>query len=360
MAEDQDESQKTEEPTEKKLEDARKKGQVASSKEINSFLLLFTATILIWVAAPYLGGTLTTDLRSLIERPHDLAHGSVAEVGQLMHEVLMMTLFVLLLPLAAFLIAALVSSVAQTGLIVAIEPMLPKLSKISPMEGFKRLFSGKSLVEFLKGIIKITLVGALATAVVWPIIDQFETMIAMDFASLVDLLHELMLLMMMAVVSLTAVIAGADFLYQRFSHRNKMRMSKQELKEEFKQTEGDPHIKGRLKQLRAEKSRRRMMAAVPTADVVITNPTHFAVALSYDADRHAAPIVVAKGADLVALRIRRLAEEHNISVIEDPPLARALHGAVGLDEQIPTEYFRAVAEIISVVFRDRGRPLPGR
>lgn len=359
MSEDQDKSQKTEEPTEKKLRDAREKGQVATSKEINSFLILMAATILVWVAAPNLGQDMIGSFRGLIERPHDLAHGDPRELGILLREVMISGMLILMVPLAVLLVAALIGGFGQNGIIVAIDPMVPKLSKISPLAGFKRLFSGQSLVEFLKGIIKMILVGSVAVAVVWPMVDEFDAMIRMDFAALLDRMHSLMLLLMMAVVALTAIISIADVLYQRFMHREKLKMSKQEIKEEYKQTEGDPHVKGRLRQLRMEKSRRRMMQAVPSADVVVTNPTHFAVAMRYDPDRDAAPVVVAKGVDRVALRIRAVAEEHGIDIVEDAPLARALHAAVELDDQIPPEYFRAVAEIIGLIFRRAGRLMPG-
>jgi len=223
------------------------------------------------------------------------------------------------------------------------------------MSGLKRLFSSKSLVEFVKGLLKLIVVGTVVTALMLPQVRSLDTLVGLDPAAMLGLLYEAATRILFGVLATLTLIAALDWLYQRYSLTKDLRMSKQELKEEFKQTEGDPHIKQRIRQLRHERSRKRMMAAVPKADVVIMNPTHFAVALQYDQKTMGAPRCVAKGIDSLALRIRDVAKEAGVAVVENPPLARALHATVELDEEIPAEHYRAVAEVIGYVWKLRGR-----
>jgi flagellar biosynthetic protein FlhB len=197
-----------------------------------------------------------------------------------------------------------------------------------------------------------------AAALFWPVFGEAELYISLDAVALMDLLRDLSGRMLVGVLAVVSVIAALDYLYQRFEFTKSMRMSRQELKDELKQTEGDPHVKARLRQIRMERARRRMMAAVPDADVVITNPTHFAVALVYDMETMAAPRLVAKGTDRIALRIREVAEEHDVPVVENPPLARALHAGVELDAEVSPEHYKAVAEVIGYVMRLRGERPP--
>nr|NIR60380.1 flagellar biosynthesis protein FlhB [Gammaproteobacteria bacterium] len=241
------------------------------------------------------------------------------------------------------------------GLVFSTEPIAPKLEKLSLAKGLKRLFSSRSLVEFLKGLAKISIVTAVVVLLLWPEQEVIPNVTAMTAAQFVGMLQGLAVRILVAVLAVMTVIAVLDFLYQKHQHLKRLRMSKQELKEEFKQTEGDPMIKARLRQIRMERARRRMMAAVPEADVVVTNPTHYAVALKYDPQMTEAPVLTAKGIDSIALRMREVAEQHDVPIVENPPLSRALYDNVELDQEIPPEHYRAVAEVIGYVMRLKGK-----
>ncbi len=359
MAEEQDDSQKTEEPTQRKLDEARRKGQVATSQEVKHGFVLLGGLIAVAALAPlatakmaermgaFLGRleTVPTDGRSLV----DLVASATGELAM-----------ILLLPFIVFVTMAIAGSLVQHGPLLSAEALKPKLEKISPLKGLKRQFSIKAVAEFLKGIAKIAVVGAVAAMVVWPELDRLELIAGMPMAAVLGQVWLMAVKMMIAVLSVVAVIAGLDFLLQRYQHQRQQRMTKQEVKDEFKQTEGDPTVKARLKQIRMDRARRRMMAAVPEADVVITNPTHFAVAMAYKPDTMDAPKVVAKGADEIARRIREVARAHDVALVENPPLARALYDAVEIDQSIPPEHYKAVAEVISYVFRLQGRTMPAR
>ena len=214
------------------------------------------------------------------------------------------------------------------------------------------------MIEFLKGLAKISLVGAVAFVIVYPYFGGMDHWVGLPIPILEDEIMRVINRLLIGILVVLFVIMTTDFAYQRFEHYKKLRMTKQELKDEYKQSEGDPHVKARLRQLRNERARRRMMQSVPKADVVITNPTHFAIALEYKPETMDAPICLAKGTDSVALRIREVAKEHNISIVENPPLARTLYDVVELDEAIPPEQYKAVAEVISFVFKTKGRNKP--
>jgi flagellar biosynthesis protein FlhB len=257
-------------------------------------------------------------------------------------------------PLLALVLMAVAGNLVQHQPLLTAETIKPKLSKISPASGFKRLFSSESLVNFAKGMAKMGLVGTLMVAVLWPHRDEAETIIFADTVLLLEEARVLVLQLLAAILAVMTVVAAADFLYQRHKWFEKQKMSLQEVKEEYKQTEGDPHIKGKIRQLRMERSRKRMMAAVPQATVVVTNPTHYAVALKYE-DGMGAPLCLAKGTDAVALRIREVAKGSDIPIIENPPLARALYATVEIDHEVPEEHYKAVAEVIGFVFKMRNR-----
>lgn len=349
MAEEQDDSQKTEEPTQKRLDESRRKGQVASSKEINHWFMILGGTLFVIMLAP---GTLVSIERVLlrfIAMPHEMS----VENGltNLVQNVMMDVGSALLMPLGLLFVLALFSGFVQHGVLFSVEQIMPKLDKISPMAGFGRLFSMKAVVEFIKGILKLCVVGAV---LVWVALPELSHLTALPTFSVPDMLKFTTVLsgkILLAALAVLTVIAGLDMLYQRFAHMKSLRMSKQEVRDEMKQTDGDPLIKSRLRQIRMERARRRMMAEVPKATVVVTNPTHYAVALRYVQGEMEAPILVAKGADLVAARIRELAQENEVPIVENPPLARALYANVDLDQPIPAEHFRAVAEIIGYVMR---------
>ncbi|WP_340149774.1 flagellar biosynthesis protein FlhB [uncultured Sneathiella sp.] len=350
MADDSDDAQKTEEPTAKKLEDAFKKGQVPKSQEVGHWFMTIGITLVVMIFIAGLGNGLTYDLLKFIEQPHTISTDRF-HLGQVFGDLGWEIIWVVAPALGTLMIAGLIGNLIQHRPVFSAERIKPKLEKLSLLKGSKRLFSLKSIVEFLKGIFKITLVGTIAILFVLPSMDQLPVVVSYDVLQVLNLIQDQALLLLAGVVAVMSVIAGLDFMYQRYNHMKELRMTKQEIKDEYKQTEGDPMIRARLRALRAERSRQRMMQSVPEADVVITNPTHFAVALQYKAEEERAPVVVAKGMDNIAAKIREIANENDIPIVENPPLARALHKACELDDEIPYEHFKAVAEIIGYVMR---------
>jgi flagellar biosynthetic protein FlhB len=254
------------------------------------------------------------------------------------------------LPLSLLVLAALGGNLIQHRLVWSGEALKPKLSKISPVAGFGRLMSAQALANFAKGLAKVALLGAVMTGLLWPERHRLESFVTFDPVALLPMTHALSLKLLGTVVAILAVIAAADYLFQYRQWFERQKMSIAELKEEFKQTEGDPAIKAKIRQIRIARMRKRMMAAVPTASVVITNPTHYAVALRYERGM-SAPVCVAKGVDLIARKIREVAIEHGIPIVENPPLARAVHATVEIDQEIKPEHYKAVAEIIGYVMR---------
>ena len=290
MAEDQDQSQKTEEPSQRRLEEARRKGQVASSREVNHALVLASGALFIGVLAPDLAVRLAEALRPFIERPHAFP-SDAGTLGLTLQALLAALAWAVLPAVLLFVGAALASGLIQHGPIWSAAPLAPKLERISPMAGARRLFSLRSLVEFTKNLVKVVLVGAAAAVLLWPAVPRVLAAIGLEAAPLLALLHTLALRLLLGIAALTALIAVLDSVYQRFERHKQLRMSRRELQDEFKQTEGDPFLKARLKSLRMERARRRMMAEAPKATVVVTNPTHVAVALRYDAGMEAPRLV---------------------------------------------------------------------
>ncbi len=351
---DQDESSKTEDPTPKKLEEARKKGQVPMSREINNWVMILAGTIVVLGMGPGAMEDLAVLMRTYIERVHDLpaVPGGMQFV---IIEALKETLSILAFPLIFLVAAAFVGPFIQVGPMFAPEIIKMDISKISPMKGFSRLFSMKSIVEFIKGLLKIALISAVGFIIIKPFFGSIEHMVGLPVGLALNEMKILVTKLLIGILVVLFIVAALDLLYQRYEHMKKMRMTKQELKDEYRQSEGDPHIKAKLRQLRQEKARARMMQAVPTADVVITNPTHYSVALKYDPDQNEAPILVAKGVDELALRIRETAKEHDVIILPNPPLARVLFDTVDVDQAVPPDQYKAVAEIISYVFRLKGK-----
>jgi flagellar biosynthetic protein FlhB len=351
VADESDLGEKTEDPTQKRLDDALERGDVVKSQEVSAWFMIAGATL---VLAAFSGsiGTMKVSLRDLLANAHSIRVDGGALLALVRHlELALIVAFGV--PLLILVIAAICGNVVQHRLVFSAEPLKPKLSKISPASGAKRLFGKQAWANLLKGLLKVVVVGAVMAMVFWPERHRLDTMVRMDVVSIVAVTKALSLQLLGTVVALLAVVAIADYLFQYRSWFERQKMSLQEIKEEFKQTEGDPHIKGRLRQLRDARRKRRMMAAVPTASVVITNPTHFAVALKYERGM-AAPVLVAKGVDSIAFRIREVARENNVPVVENPPLARALHASVKIDDEIPVEHYKAVAEVIGYVMKLRG------
>ncbi len=293
-------------------------------------------------------------LRTYIENAHSMP-GAPGGIGLVLGAGFSNVVKALALPMILLSLAAFFSPFLQIGPVFSPQVIKPELSKISILKGFGRLFSMRSLVEFGKGILKLCVVGVIATVIIYPYFDKMGHMIDLPIVIVMDELRYLLGRMMAGILLILLIVAVLDYAYQRMEYNKKMRMSLQEIKDEHKQSEGDPHVKAKLKQLRVQKARQRMMQAVPEADVVITNPTHYSIALKYDPETMRAPLVIAKGMDDVALRIREVAKENDVILYEDRPLARALYDIVEIDDVIPTEHFKAVAEIISYVFKMKGR-----
>lgn len=350
--EGEDDSQKTEDPTPKKLQEARKRGQIAMSREMNNWAMLFAGTMFIGLLAEPMMTQLLVYLRGFIEHAGDTPEGGlILALSDSLRQVLM----IMIIPFLLFIAFAFLGPFLQVGPLFAPEVIKPDISKISVIKGFMRLFSMRSLVEFAKGLLKLMLIGMVGTIIIMPYFGQFEHLIDLSPGQVMGELRFLVLKMMIGMLVILLVIAIADLMYQHHEYMKKMRMSKQEIKDEYKQSEGDPQVKARLRQVRMQRARQRMMQAVPTADVVITNPTHYSIALKYDPDEMPAPVVVAKGIDELALRIREVAKENDIILYESRPLARALYDVAEIDEVIPTEHFKAVADIISYVFKIKGK-----
>ncbi|ACI98325.1 flagellar biosynthesis protein FlhB [Rhodospirillum centenum] len=358
MAEDQDQDSKTEEPTDKKLSDAREKGQVAKSMEVGNLFILASGLVMVLLLLPWSGRILWDAMMPFVERPHAILMAPAA-LGDVLTDLTLDIAFALAPTLVLLLLAALAAPIIQVGLMFSAENVFKfDLNKVNPLTGLKNKVSLKNLVEFLKSLGKLVLVGIVVSVLLLPLWTSIEHFLALPLPSvIVETRHEAAKLIA-AVVIVLGAIAGADYAFQRYQFMQQMRMTKQEVKDEYKQTEGDPLIKSKIRQLRMQRSRNRMMAAVPSADVVVTNPTHFAVALKYDASAMSAPRVVAKGADLIAKRIRELAEEAGVPVISNPPLARALFATAEIDEEIPAEHYKAVAQVISYVFKLKRKPIP--
>jgi len=345
----EEDSEKTEDPTQKKLDDAHERGDVVKSQEVNTWFVLAGGTLVLMGFSGSTSSGLTTTFRGIMANawriPMD-GRGLIRLTEKLGLEMLA----ALAVPFLLLALAALAGNLVQHRLVFSTQPIAPKFSKVSPMAGFKRLFGKIAMANFVKGLVKLMLMGAVMTFILWPKRHQLESFVTLDPLAILWVCKSLSLEIIGTVVAILAIIAAVDYLFQYRQWFNRLKMSVQELKEEYKQSEGDPAIKAKIRQLRQERSRKRMMAAVPTASVVITNPTHYAVALRYERGMDA-PECVAKGTDLIALKIREIAGANDIPIVENPPLARALHATVDVDQVIPPEHYKAVAEVIGYVMR---------
>lgn len=346
-----DKDEKTEKPTSKRRSDARKEGQVLQSREIKSAFILLVS----FFALKYLGSFMYANLQEFTRKAfiYYTVKKDLLTDGNLWPLVaeIFLVLFKILAPMMGVIaFAALLSCYAQVGFLFTTKPLMPKLSKINPIQGFKRLFSINSLVELAKSIFKIVIVGLVAYYYVKNEVDDIILLLDKPVGEIVlyiaNLIINVALIMGVALVALGV----ADYIFQWRKYEKDLMMTKQEVKEEHKQVEGNPQIKSKIRQKQRESSLRRMMTEIPKADVVITNPTHYAVAVKYDALVADAPMVLAKGQDYIALRIKELAKEHKIEIVENKPLARALYDSTDIGEQIPAELFQAVAEVLAFVY----------
>ena len=345
MADDTDD--KTEDPTQKRLDEALERGDVAKSQEVNTWFIIAGGTLILSTFSGSVGSGLLTPMRALIANAGQLRTDGTAllALGNTLSYAVLGAIGVPLLMLA---LAAIAGNMIQHRLVWSSESLKPKFSKVSPGAGLKRIFGKQAVANFAKGLFKLIALGAVMMAVLWPERDRLESFLMFDPSAILGIVINLTLQLMGAVVAMLAAVAIADYFFQYRQWYQRQRMSLQEIKDEFKQSEGDPHIKGKIRQLRQQRMKKRMMAAVPNASVIITNPTHYSVALSYDRGMPA-PVCVAKGADNIALKIREIAKKHDIPIVENVPLARALYATVDIDEEIPVEHYQAVAEIIGYV-----------
>ena len=351
MADEADSDDKTLDPSQKRLDEALERGDVVKSQEINTWFIFAAAALALSAFSGSMGTGLTTTFRGLLANAHAVrtdGPGLLRLVDKLGLEVLA----AVAIPLLLLMLAALGANLVQHRFVWSAEAITPKFSKISPLAGVKRLFSKTAVANFVKGILKLCLVGTVLTVLLWPERNRLELLVWTDPLALMPLIMAQSMKLMGAVVAILAIVAGADFFFQYRQWYERQKMSLQEIKDEFKQTDGDPAVKGKIRLLRQKRMAQRMMAAVPKATVVVTNPTHYSVALQYEKGMQA-PVCVAKGVDAVAFRIRQIAAEHSIPTVENVPLARALYATVEVDQAVPPEHYKAVAEVIGYVMRLR-------
>lgn len=348
--EDDDESSKTEEPSERKISKAKEDGEAAISQDAKSFIMLLGMLFVIWLVLPLMFKWFYLMSIRFIESPGEIPTDAKS-LQLVLLQVFQGILKIMGIPFAIFMVLGIAASIAQTGLIYAPKKLMPNWNKLNIFAALPNFINMKKIVESIKGIIKIIVISFVAYLVVKPYIEKINLLPTMETMAILKFIHKIVVLLLFTITMAVFIIAAADFAYQKYIHLKKLRMTKQEVKDEYKQMEGDPLIKSRIRQIRMERARRRMMDSVPKADVVIVNPTHYAVALEYKMENMDAPKVVAKGLDSLALRIKALAEENDIPVVENAPLARALFASTELDQSIPQEHFKAVAEVIGYVMQ---------
>ncbi len=353
MAEE-DQDQKTEYPTSKRLDEARARGQLPISREMSAWVVFIGILISVTWFAPPMASKLVESLRVFIEMPEQINLDGNGLQG-VFYEIVQNVGLATMLVFAVLAATAILGTMLQTGLFASLETIRPQLDRVLPMQGLKRLFSPTALVEFLKSFGKLVVLGTIVFFALVPVAEELPAMSGHDLTDMVAFLHRQSIRLIVLLMIGFIFIALGDLFYQRYQYIKGLKMTKAEVKDEFRKQEGDPMIKSRLRQIRLEKARKRMMAQVPKADVVVTNPTHYAIAMKYDNAKMAAPVVLAKGIDRVAQRIREVAEENRIPLVSNPPLARALYETVEIDREIPTQHYRAVAEVISFVYKLKKR-----
>jgi flagellar biosynthetic protein FlhB len=350
--ENQDGQEKTEQPTPKRLQDAKKKGQVARSRELNSMAITLLGGVALVSMGTHLGGGLWELMAGNFTIPRADIYDPMALIRRLATAV-QDGLFMLLPFFLVVVVAAIASSVALGGIAFSGEAMAPKFSKLDPIKGIKKVFSLKGLMEVLKAMAKFLLVGSATALLLWLTLDEFIGLSRLDLEQAMVQMGSLIGWSFVMISATLILVAAIDVPFQLWDHKRQMKMTRQEVREEMKETEGRPEVKGRIRALQRELAQRRMMEEVPEADVIVTNPTHFAVALKYEQSRMLAPKVVAKGADLVAANIRRVGEENQVPLVESPLLARALFFSTELGQTIPAGLYLAVAKILAYVFQMR-------
>lgn len=352
--------EKTEEPTQKKLTDARNEGQVAKSKEVTSAFEMLAAFVMIRFMIEYIGKVFVGNMFQLYSQIPEyvkLYEGHIqTQTFQMLFTRSLIRILQIIAPflLVGFLVAF-VTNILQVKWKLTLKPLQPKFSKLNPVNGFKRIFSKNSLVELLKSVLKLALIGYVVYDYLKKNMPPIFQLYDVSLNQGIGLVGTLVINLGIRIALFYMLIAAADFAYQKIKFKNDMKMTKQEVKDEYKNQEGDPQIKGKQRQRMMEASRRRMMQQLPEADVVITNPTHFAVAIKYEPEVYDAPFVVAKGADYLAQKIKDVAKENHIEIVENKPLARMLYANVDVGSVVPPELYQAVAEVLAFVYHLQGR-----
>lgn len=342
--------EKTEKATPKRRQEARKKGQVLKSTEVNSVLILFAAFLLLKLLLPSILVQIEVYIYNLWSEI-STKEITINTIAPLLTSMIIFFLKLLIPLLGTVVVMGVLANLIQVGFLFTTETLAFKLSRINPLAGFKRIFSKKALVELLKSIGKIGLISYLAYTSIKKQVNYFPYLMDQEIKTIISFLGQILFTILWKVILALAVLSALDYLYQKYEYETNLKMSKQEIKDEYKNIEGDPQIKGKIKERQRQMAMGRMMQEVPKADVIITNPTHFAVAIKYDANTMDAPLVIAKGQDLVALRIKELAQESGVVTVENKPLAQVLFYNVDINEQIPENLFQAVAEILAFVYR---------
>nr|WP_306812872.1 flagellar biosynthesis protein FlhB [Paenibacillus soyae] len=346
--------EKTEKATPKKRREARKKGQVAKSQDLPAAMILLFVFASFMMLGDYYKSRINGMFGGLFE--HWLTMElTTANVMELFLNITVECLMMLLPIFAIVMLAGIVGNIMQFGFLLTGEGLKVQLKKLNPIEGFKRIFAVRSLVEFLKSILKVTIIGTLVYSTIMRQWDKMLSLSSMPLESIFSFTAGLTISLGLQIGAVMAVLALLDWMYQKYEHEKSLRMSKQDIKDEYKKSEGDPMIKGRIRERQRKMALQRMMQDVPKADVVITNPTHFAIALKYDASKMEAPTILAKGMDHVALRIREIAKENGVLTMENKPLARALYERAEIGDVIPADLFQAVAEVLAYVYKMKGR-----
>jgi len=362
MSEGPDRDSKTEEATPRKLDQAREKGDGARTMDLGSFATLATSAAVVVMAGGWLSRNMAAQLTPFFQHPQDMhldGHGGI----EVFRYAMMAGAPALLIVMLATGVSGAAAGLLQTGLRLTPEKLKPDWSKVSLGKGMQRIFGPDGLMQFVKSVVKVLMTGAIAWWILKPVLPQFAALSGLEVGAILPFCVDVLKRLVFAVAALTLSVAAADWLWQRQRFLARMRMTREEVREDYKQSEGDPHVRARQKQIRHERARRRMMQAVPDATVVVMNPTHYAVALKYEQGEDAAPLCVAKGLDTLALKIRSVAEEAGVPIVEDPPLARALYAAVDIDDMIPPAHYEAVAKIIGFILgaaagrRATARPL---
>ena len=352
MAEEDSGLEKTESPSQRRLEQAREEGQVARSRELSTFAVVMAGGAGIWLMGSALAHQLITLIRDALTLDTGLAFHSELLVPRL-HELSEATLLAFLPLLGIMLIVAMFSPLLLNGWLFTLKPLQPNLNKLNPLTGIGRMFSSNSLMELAKAIAKSIVVGGVGAWVIWHNKQPVLQLAAEPIALAIPHLGSLVWGSFAAIMGGMLLIVAVDVPFQLWEHNKKLKMTKEEVRQEAKETEGDPQVKARIRSMQREMARRRMMAEIPTADVVVTNPTHYSVALKYSDNKMRAPVVVAKGSHLLAAKIKEIAKENNVPILEAPPLARALHKHCDLGHAIPEALYTAVAEVLAYVYQLR-------